>query len=258
MPSAAKTITPETKGKTGSRHQPERTRAAILEAAMREFALEGVAGARTDEIARSAGVNKALLYYYFKDKEGLFGACLDELFSNLGTAIDVAIARGSTPTEKFLGYLCAHFDWVASSPLRPRLFQREMMRSGRNGSPHLKHIVERYMRPTFGKVAGLIREGIEAGEFRAVDPAQFIPSVIGVVVFYFATPVPMLMTGVDPYAPENVAQRRAAVIDFISAALLREYSGSGAPSHPPLSGERCGTHAVLPSPSRNRGKGARQ
>ncbi len=213
---------PQAKSKSGSRHQPERTRAAILEAAMREFALEGVDGARTNAIARSAGVNKALLYYYFKDKEALFGAVLDSLFKDLSRTITEAIDRGATPREKFLGYLSAHFDFVASSPLRPKLFQREMMRSGRNGSPHLKHIVEQYLKPTFSKVAALIAEGIRTGDFRPVDPAQFVPSVIGVVVFYFATPVPTLITGVDPFAPEQVARRKVAVIDFVSSALFSE------------------------------------
>lgn len=61
-------VTETKSGKSGSRGEPEKTRAAILNAALVEFAHEGVAGARTDEIARNAGVNKALLYYYFKDK----------------------------------------------------------------------------------------------------------------------------------------------------------------------------------------------
>src|ERR1039458_2789902 len=57
----------------GSRGQPEESRAAILRAAALEFAENGIAGARTDAIAREARVNKALLYYYFKDKETLKG-----------------------------------------------------------------------------------------------------------------------------------------------------------------------------------------
>ena len=61
----------------GTRGQPEESRAAILHAAAREFAEQGIAGARTDAIARTAQVNKALLYYYFKDKETLYGAVLD-------------------------------------------------------------------------------------------------------------------------------------------------------------------------------------
>ena len=53
------------KSNKGTRGQPEQSRKAILDAASLEFATEGIAGARTDAIARSAGVNKALLYYYF-------------------------------------------------------------------------------------------------------------------------------------------------------------------------------------------------
>jgi TetR/AcrR family transcriptional regulator len=204
--------------KGGSRRQPERTRAAILQAAMRAFATDGVAGARTDEIARAAGVNKALLYYYFKDKEALFGAVLDDQFSELTKAIEQALATGTTPRQKFMAYLCAHFDFVSASPLRPKLFHREMMSAG----PHLNYIVEKYLRPTFMKIAAVVAEGAKSGEFRQVDPMHVLPSVIGTLVFYFATPVPGLITGKDPFAPEQVAQRRAAVIDFVSAALFRD------------------------------------
>ena len=74
------------KPRLGSRGRPEESRAAILQAAVREFSREGVAGARTDAIARAAGVNKALLYYYFKDKETLYGAVLDQVFGGLTQA----------------------------------------------------------------------------------------------------------------------------------------------------------------------------
>ena len=71
----------------GSRGQPEESRAAILQAAAKEFAEHGIAGARTDAIAREARVNKALLYYYFKDKETLYGAVLDDAFSGLKSTV---------------------------------------------------------------------------------------------------------------------------------------------------------------------------
>jgi TetR/AcrR family transcriptional regulator len=215
------------KSRTGSRHQPEQTREAILDAAMREFAIEGIAGARTEAIAHAAKVNKALLYYYFKDKEALFGAVMDRVFSELTTAIDAAINSELPPKEKFLAYVRAHFDFVASSPLRPMLFHREMMRSGRDGSLHLKRIVENHLRPTFGKVAALIAKGIESGDFRPVNPAHFVPSVIGVIVFYFSTPVPKMITGIDPYDPDTIEQHRAEVIDFVSAALFKDPPTAG-------------------------------
>src|SRR6202790_396333 len=95
----------------GSRGRPEQSRAAILQAAVREFADQGIAGARTDAIARAAKVNKALLYYYFKDKEALYGAVLDQVFGGLIGCVGEVFSRGLPPREKILGYAGAHFDF---------------------------------------------------------------------------------------------------------------------------------------------------
>ena len=76
------------RARRGTRRQPEASRDAILQAALAEFAQEGLAGARMDAIADSAGVNKALLYYYFHDKESLYGAVLDRFFCPLTDAGD--------------------------------------------------------------------------------------------------------------------------------------------------------------------------
>ena len=72
-----------TTNRRGTRRQPEASRRAILQAALVAFAQEGIAGARMDAIAAAAGVNKALLYYYFRDKEALYGAVLDDFFVRL-------------------------------------------------------------------------------------------------------------------------------------------------------------------------------
>ncbi len=70
---------------------------------MREFSREGVAGARTDAIARAAGVNKALLYYYFKDKETLYGAVLDHVFGGLRDSITGSAFQRSAAARKVAG-----------------------------------------------------------------------------------------------------------------------------------------------------------
>src|SRR5919108_2736447 len=154
-----------TKSRLGSRGQPERTRAAILQAATKEFSQEGVAGARTDAIARAARVNKALLYYYFKDKETLYGAVLDRVFAGLTERILPVLESDLPPRDKFLQYVGTHFDYVASNPLLPPIVHREWMRAGRNGSPHLRRLVEKYLRPTFLKLSQVVREGISRGDF---------------------------------------------------------------------------------------------
>lgn len=211
-------------GKTrlGSRGRPEQSRGAILQAAIREFSREGVAGARTDAIARAAHVNKALLYYYFKDKESLYSAVLDEAFGGLHLCVQEALAQPLPPRERLLGYVKAHFDYVAGNPLYPRIVQGEMMRASHGSPQQFERIVKQYFQPLYAKLAELLKEGIDKREFRKVDPLHFIPSMVAVIVFYFTSiPVTRLMRGGDPLAPERVAERRAAVLDFISAALFR-------------------------------------
>jgi len=204
----------------GTRGRPEESRAAILKAAVREFAQEGVAGARTDAIARSAGVNKALLYYYFKDKEAMYRAVLDQVFGGVRAAIHNALSQELPPREKLASYVCAHFDYIASNPLYPRIVQAEFLRAGRDPS-RLQRIAKEYFRPVFLEISTLLEAGAKSGDFRQVDPLHFIPSMISVIVFYFNTaPIMKLMTGSDPMSPARLAERRAAVLDFISAALL--------------------------------------
>ncbi len=206
----------------GSRGKPEESRAAILQAAAHEFAAHGVAGARTDTIAREARVNKALLYYYFKDKETLYGAVLDDAFSGLKTAVFQVLDSDLPPREKIMSYAGAYFDFIASNQLYPRLMQREMMRAREGQSAHIEKVIKNYIQPIFARVSEVLREGIAKGEFRPVNPAHFVPSMVAIIVFYFSSaPMMQKIVGFNPLTPERIAERRAAVLDFISAALFR-------------------------------------
>jgi TetR/AcrR family transcriptional regulator len=226
------------KTRLGTRGQPEQSRAAILQAAVEEFSREGVAAARTDAIARSAGVNKALLYYYFKDKEALYQAVLDEVFSGVRVAIINALSQDLSPRERLKAYVGAHFDYIASNPLYPRIVHAEFLRAGRDPS-RLQRIAKEYFRPVFTNIAALLVQGEKSGDFRPVNPLHFIPSMVSVIVFYFTTaPIVKVMTGVDPMSPEHLAERRAAVIDFVTAALFASQNA------------RNGTLAGEPSPTR--------
>jgi len=209
----------------GTRGKPEESRAAILKAAVGEFAREGVAGARTDAIARSAGVNKALLYYYFKDKEALYEAVLDEVFGGVRTAIHSALSQSLTPRDRLMAYVRAHFDYIASNPLYPRIVHAEFLRAGRDPS-RLQGVAKQYFRPIFSELSSLLKEGADTGDFRRVDAIHFIPSMIAVITFYFITaPIMKVIAGFDPMSPARVAERRAAVIDFISAGLFTRTKG---------------------------------
>jgi TetR/AcrR family transcriptional regulator len=204
----------------GTRGQPEESRAAILKAAVTEFAEHGIAGARTDAIARAAHVNKALLYYYFKDKDALYEAVLDHVFSGLRARVMPVLESKLPPRQKMLEYLGAYFDYIAANPRFPRVVQAEWLRSGAGSAP-MQRVAKEYFRPIFRKLAEVLREGIEAGEFRAVNPIDFLPSVVGVIIFYFsAAPLMKTLMKVDPLSVERIRERRKFVLNFISAALF--------------------------------------
>jgi|SRR5277367_3323433 len=204
----------------GTRGQPEESRAAILRAAVGEFAEHGIAGARTDAIARAARVNKALLYYYFKDKDALYEAVLDHVFSGLRARVMPVLDSKLPPREKILQYLGTYFDYIAANPRFPRVVQGEWLRS-RVGAARMQRIAKSYFRPIFEKLAGVLREGIAAGEFRAVNPLDFMPSIAAIIVSYFtAAPLMKTLMKLDPLSTERIRERRAFVLDFISAALF--------------------------------------
>ncbi|MFY9561727.1 MAG: TetR/AcrR family transcriptional regulator [Terriglobales bacterium] len=212
---------PASAPRLGTRAQPAESRAAILKAAFAEFAEHGIAGARTDAIARAARVNKALLYYYFKDKEALYQAVLDQVFSGMRARVVPVLESDLPPRQKVLAYVGAYFDYIAANPSYPRMVQSEWMRAGSNRTRQMQHVAKKYFRPIYQRLGDVLREGIAAGEFRAIDPRQFVPSMVAIIVFYFsAAPVIKTLMQVDPLAPERIAERRAFVLDFISAALF--------------------------------------
>jgi TetR/AcrR family transcriptional regulator len=205
----------------GTRGRPEESRAAILKAAVGEFAEHGIAGARTDAIARAARVNKALLYYYFKDKDALYEAVLDHVFSGLRARVMPVLESDLPPRQKMLAYLGAYFDYIAANPRFPRVVQGEWVRSGAKGSAPMQRVARKYFLPIFEKLSAVLREGIQAGEFRAVNPMDFLPSVVAVIVFYFTTaPLMKALMKLDPLSEERIRERRAFVLEFISAALF--------------------------------------
>ncbi len=87
------------------------TRSRILDAALTEFSREGLAGARTEPIAAAAGVNKALLYYYFESKEKLYAAALEMVSARVRDRSMAVFLREASPGERVLR--------AALEPLRP-------------------------------------------------------------------------------------------------------------------------------------------
>src|ERR1700682_1988525 len=187
------------------------------------FAEQGLAGARMDEIARAAKVNKALLYYYFRSKEELYRFVLETLLSQLSTKVGRTGGDTPSPRERLGAIVHNFFDFVLAHPNYPRLIQREIMSRG----PNMGWIVAEYYRPLHGRLVRLIEEGIAAGEFRRVDARNAAVTVTSIMVHYFATaPVLRIVLGHDPLRPREVAKRREAVQDFLKHGLFRLGAGA--------------------------------
>ena len=212
-------------GRTGTRRHPEKSRAAILRASVAEFAEHGIAGARTDAIARAAGVNKALLYYYFKDKDALYEAVLDHVFSGMRDRLMPVLESDLEPRAKLLEYLGRYFDYIAANPRFPRVVQAEWLRMGPKGSPQMLRIAREYFAPIYRRVTEMLREGADNGEFRKVNPMDFLPSMAGIIIFYFSSSTGMKkLLKVDPLSKERIAERRKFVLEFVSAAMFKDKS----------------------------------
>jgi TetR/AcrR family transcriptional regulator len=190
----------------------------IVATAEDKFAEQGLAGARMDEIARAAKVNKALLYYYFRSKEELHRFVLETLLSQLSTKVGDAGADAPSPRKRLSAIVDNFFDFVLAHPNYPRLIQREIMSRG----PNMGWIVSEYYKPLHGRLVRLIEEGISAGEFRRVDARNAAVTVTSIMVHYFAAaPVLRIVLGHDPLRPQEVAKRREAVQDFLEHGLFR-------------------------------------
>ncbi len=206
---------------TARRFGEASSRGAILNAATHEFARLGLAGARIQSIATAARVNIALLYYYFETKEKLYAAVLEQVFAEWALRVEAALDADGAPSQRLIAYVEAYFDFVAEAPHRPQLVHQEMTQVGRSGVGLLGALATNYVRPVHQKVLRLLRQGHAEGEFRRVAP-DFVYSISAVIVSYFTSSSFIhVVSGRNPLAAAQIAQRRESVIDTLSTALFR-------------------------------------
>jgi TetR/AcrR family transcriptional regulator len=190
----------------------------ILAAAEEIFAGHGLAGARTEAIAVRAGVNKALLYYYFGSKRNLYRAVLRNLLEQLNQVVSPADSSSASSRERLAAFVEGYFDFLASHPNYPLLIQREAMES----RGEVEWMKREYFLPFRRRFFSLIERGMREGELRRVDPKQAAFSVMGVTTSYFAAAVIWsALHGRDLLQPAALKARRKALVDFIGYGLFR-------------------------------------
>jgi TetR/AcrR family transcriptional regulator len=199
----------------------DQTRKAILRAAIREFSTHGLAGARTDTIAESAKVNKALLYYYFKSKQGLYAAAIDEVSHVVAERALAALDPKLSAGERLLRTALSHFDRILTQRDFQSLMQQEMVRMKRGESNVLPSMVENVFKPILSKLEQAVHDGIASGEFCPVDWLQVVYSALGANIFFFlSAPMMRLLLPIDPMSPACLEFRRKAAVQYLGNALF--------------------------------------
>ncbi len=199
-------------------HDSVETRATILKAAERIYAECGLAGARTEAIAAAAGVNKALLYYYFKSKDALYQAVVGSQVREFQQQAREVLSAEGPAGPILLRYVSYHFDFIGTHPHYPRIFQRMMM----EGDRALERMIREHSVPLMNLLMAVLERGMKSGEFRRMDKGHIIVSIGGLTAHYFnIAPAFRVITGQDPYSKGNLATRKAEVMKFIRYALFR-------------------------------------
>lgn len=202
-------------------NRADRTRKIILRAAVREFSTHGFSGARTDAIAKSAKVNKALLYYYFKSKQLLYAAALEEVSGKvIASALDALDPRHSAG-ERLLRMALNHFDRVLTQREFQSLMQQEMVRFQRGEGGSIPILIRKAFKPLLEKLQEAVSEGVRTGELCKADWLQVMYSMFGPNVFYFlSAPMLQLALPFKPFDMDALKSRREAAVQFLGRALF--------------------------------------
>jgi TetR/AcrR family transcriptional regulator len=159
----------------------EATREKLLAAATQAFVASGFSGARVDLIARAAGVNKAMIYYHFRDKEGLYQAVLVGLMAPVHEHIAL-LANVTDPEQRLRAFYEGMIRRFEDGTALPRIMLQEILGGGRHIQPEAARAFSRIL----GFVAATLDEGRLAGRFRQTQPLVFHLSVLGPALLIYA------------------------------------------------------------------------
>ncbi|MCO4761820.1 MAG: TetR/AcrR family transcriptional regulator [Myxococcales bacterium] len=196
----------------------EGRQARILDAADAVFGEQGFDGASARDVAERAGVNKALIFYYFRSKDGLFEKVLERYYDAHAIALQHAFSGGGSVAERLHRLIDAYVDYIDANRRWPRLVQGQVCGSG----GHLE-LIARNLAPMYSWVEAALGEVAPASGPLAAR--QFFLTFSGAVINYFTyAPVLAELWPEDPVSAEAVQERRAHLhwlIDVILAELGR-------------------------------------
>ncbi len=165
----------------------------ILSAALEIFAESGFEGARIDEIAARAAVNKAMIYYRIGDKRALYARVLHDVFSDTATRLTQRVARAQTPVKKLKAYIRSMTATFEQHPLLPPIMMREFASGGRN----FPETVTDDMLRILDTVSDIVKQGHKKKVFVHIHPLVLHLMVVGTMTYLRSTqPLRQRMVGI--------------------------------------------------------------
>ncbi|MFH1454016.1 MAG: TetR/AcrR family transcriptional regulator [Armatimonadota bacterium] len=154
----------------------------ILVSAERIFAQKGYNGAGVQQIAEDAKVNKAMIFYYFKSKENLYLSIILEAQKEMSERVEEVSKLDIAPVDKIKELAKVFTDMFFNKTNLFKILLKEM--GGFRDGPSLMN--SEYIKKINGSMEDIIKQGIEAGEFRNIDPGMAVMSFIGIIKTLFA------------------------------------------------------------------------
>lgn len=194
---------------------PERTRAAILDAATQEFTANGLNGARVDAIAQRARVNKRMIYHYFGGKDGLYLAVLEAAYEAIRVAELELHLTDRDPADGMRELVLFTWRYFLAHPEFLSLLGTENL----NKASYLKRSkrIRELHSPLVGMISTLLARGEKDRVFRGgVDPIELYVTIASLGFFYLSN-VHTLSTifGRDLSAPKSIAARGQHIVDVV-------------------------------------------
>jgi TetR/AcrR family transcriptional regulator len=203
------------------------TEQKILASARQEFFDRGLDGARMQAIADRAGVNKALLHYYFRSKEKLFKLIIGELVTTIWDRIRGELDTTPAPTNArtvISTLVSAYINTFAKNPEYPLVLIHQLLHRDKNVPIILKQVVTS-LGDGPARLIMLLNSEIRAGRVKNIDPVHFIMNVIGMImVTFFFRPASEIIHQVSglsiSYNAEFYESRIQAITDMICEGIL--------------------------------------
>jgi AcrR family transcriptional regulator len=162
------------------------TKKDLFAAARRVFAAKGYDGTSVQEIAQTARVNKAMIYYHFRDKRALYRAVLADSLDALKSIWECEVFRRKTATarEKIRAFVEGFIEFHFQNEELRVILTREYSETGAQ-SENLRWIAKRYFSKEHAALAAILRQGMAAGELRKTDPLMAVVMLMGMIIHSF-------------------------------------------------------------------------